>query len=156
MNQTHPTPDELIDYLHGELSPARDAAIHAHLAGCSECAEAREAELSLTEALRAHAKAQERELPSIVVTGIWNAVRRRPASLWERLSASLRPAISLPVAAAIALLLYFGLRGTHGTARAATVDAAYYLDRHATLSAITPFSEDNPVPAALSSDDETP
>ena len=69
MNQTHPTPDELVDYLHGELPAPRSAAIAAHVAGCPECADARDAEVSVTQLLRAHARAQERELPPGVGMG---------------------------------------------------------------------------------------
>ncbi len=31
MNEIHPNIEELVDYMHGELSPERDAAVHAHL-----------------------------------------------------------------------------------------------------------------------------
>ncbi len=153
MNQTHPTPEEIVNYLHGELSPSRDAAIHAHIAGCAECTQARDDELSLTALLRAHAKAQERDLPQGVVASIRAAVAQRPPSLWERLSAAFRPAVAVPVAIAIAAFLYFGVRSMHGTARASTIDASYFIDCHAMQSAATPLSDDDPLPPALTSDD---
>lgn len=149
MNQTHPTPDELVDYLHGELSPARDAAVHGHLAGCAQCCDARDGELSLTEMLRAQARAQERELPPGVVASIRAAIESRPISIWERLRAAFRPAIALPAAAAIALACYLGVSALHTTARANTIDAAYYVDNHATLSSVAPLSDDDPIPRAL-------
>jgi anti-sigma factor RsiW len=154
MNQLHPSSDEIVDYLHGELPPARDAAIHEHLAGCAECAEARDAEISLTEMLRTRANAQERELPASVVANIWEAVRPARASLWERLSVAFRPAVAVPVLAALAAFLYFGLR-THAPAHAATIDAAYYVNSRAALTAATPLSDEDPVPATLTSVDES-
>jgi anti-sigma factor RsiW len=152
MNQTHPTSDELVDYLHGELPAPRSAAIAAHIAGCSECADARAAEVSLTQILRDHALAQERELPSGVVSGIWEQVRNRPPSVWERFSAALRPAFAVPVAIAIAAFLFFSIKVAHGPAHAATIDAGYYVENHAALDAATPLSEDDPIPQALASD----
>ena len=152
MNQTHPTPDELVDYLHGELPAPRSAAIAAHIAGCSECADARAAEVSLTQLLRDHARAQEREVPPGVVFGIWEKLRNSPPSVWERLSTALRPAIAVPVAIAIAAFLFFSIKVAHGPAHAATIDAGYYVENHATLDAATPLSEDDPIPQALASD----
>ncbi len=155
MSEMHPTPDELVDYLHEELPAARSAAIAAHIAGCPECADARDAEASLTKVLRAHALAQERELPPAVVSRIWEQVRSRPPSVWERLSAALRPAIAVPVAIAIAAFLFFSIKVAHGPAHAATIDAGYYLESHATLDAATPLSEDDPIPQTLANDDKT-
>lgn len=152
MNQLHPTSDEIVDYLHGEVSPARDAAIHAHLAGCADCAEIRDSELSLTEMLKAYARAEERELPSGVVATIRAKVQYQPPSLWERLSAAFRPAIAVPVAIAIAAFIYFGFRFAHGPAAASTIDASYYVDSHAALTSTTPLSEDQPVPGTLTDD----
>ncbi|MGC2633821.1 MAG: zf-HC2 domain-containing protein [Candidatus Cybelea sp.] len=152
MNQTHPTSDELVDYLHGELPPPRSAAIAAHIAGCSECADARAAEVSLTQLLRDHALEQERELPPGVVSGIWEKLRNRPPSVWERFSAALRPAIAVPVAIAIAAFLFFSIKVAHGPAHAATIDAGYYVENHAALDAGTPLSEDDPIPQTLAND----
>ena len=155
MSQLHPTPDELVDYLHEELPAARSAAIAAHIAGCPECADTRDAEVSLTQLLRAHARAQERELPSSVVSGIWETVRSRPPSVWERLSAALRPAIAVPVAIAIAAFLFFSIKVAHGPAHAATINAGYYVENYATLDAATPLSEDDPIPQTLANDAKT-
>ena len=152
MSQTHPTPDELVDYLHGELPAARSAAIAAHIAGCPECADARDVEVSLTQILRSHAQAQERELPPSLVSGIWEQVRRRPPSVWERLSAALRPAIAVPVAIAIAAFLFFSIKVAHGPAHAATINAGYYVENYATLDAATPLSQDDPIPQTLAND----
>jgi anti-sigma factor RsiW len=155
MSQIHLTPDELVDYLHGELPATRSAAIAAHIAGCPECADARDAEVSLTQILRAHSQAQERELPASVVSGIWEQVRSRPPSVWERLSAALRPAIAVPVAVAIAAFLFFSIKVAHGPAHAATIDAGYYVENHATLDAATPLSQDDPIPQTLANDVNT-
>jgi anti-sigma factor RsiW len=154
MNQIHPTPDELVDYLHGELPAARNAAIAAHIAGCPECADARDAEVSLTQLVRAHARAQERELPAGVVFGIREKLRSQP-SVWERLRAALRPAIAVPVAIAIAAFLFFSIKVAHGPAHAATISAGYYVESYATLDAATPLSEDDPIPQTLATDAQT-
>ncbi|MFZ1018446.1 MAG: anti-sigma factor [Candidatus Cybelea sp.] len=155
MNQLHPTSEEIVDYLHGELSPARDAAIHAHLAGCSECSEIRDSEISLTEMLRAYARADERELPAGVVATIRGRVQYKPPSLWEQLSAAFRPAVAVPIAIAIAAFIYFGFRLAHGPAVASTIDASYYVESHAALSSTTPLSEDEPIPGTLRDDDQS-
>lgn len=155
MNQTHPTPDEIVDYLHGELSPSRDAAIHAHIAECAECAEARDAEVKITELLRAHARAQERELPSGVLASIRSKIAERPPSLWEQIVAGFRPAVAVPVAIAIAAFIYFGIKTAHRPAQAATIDAAYYVSSYDALSGWQPLSADEPVPQ-LTTNDEAP
>ncbi len=155
MSEMHLTPDELVDYLHGEVPAARSAAIAAHIAGCPECADARDAEASLTKVLRAHAQSQERELPPAVVSRIWEQVRYRPPSVWERLSAALRPAIAVPVAIAVAAFLFFTIQVAHGPALAATINAASYVENHAALDAATPLSEDDPIPQTLANDDST-
>lgn len=155
MNQMHPTSDELVDFLHGELPAARSVAIAAHIAGCSECAAARDAEVSLSELLRAHARAEERELPPGVVAGIRAAVRLERPPMLERWRAAFRPAFVLAAAAAVVLLCYVGFNALRGP-RPTTIDAAYYVDTHATLSAVTPFSADDPAPPIFASSNETP
>ncbi|HVR46731.1 MAG TPA: zf-HC2 domain-containing protein [Candidatus Binatia bacterium] len=155
MNQTHPTPEELVEYLHGELPPPQDAAVHAHLAECSPCARAYEAETSLRELVRAHARSEDRELPYRVVAAIRDAAAERTSPpAWESIRSALRPAILIPAAAALAVALYFGVSGRH-SGEATPINAAYYVNNHAALTATTPFSEDAPMPAMLTSDDQT-
>ncbi len=155
MNPTHPTPEQLVDYLHGELPSPQDAAVHAHLAECSPCAQAYEAETSLRELLRAHSRSEERELPYRVALAIRDAVANATAPpAWERIRAVLRPVVLIPAAAALAVALYFGMSGHHAGG-ATPINAAYYVNDHAALTATTPFSEDAPLPATLTSDDQT-
>ncbi len=154
MSQTHPRPEELTDYVHGALASARDAAVHAHLAECSACARAYEAEAALTEVLRAHARAEERELPDRVVAAVRASVERPPReSIWQSLRGAFRPMVFIPVAAAVAVALYFGVNAWRAAFGATPIDAAYYVNNHAALTAGAPFSEDAPVPAMLTSDD---
>jgi len=154
MNQTHPTLEQIIDHLHGELPDVQDAAVHGHIADCPSCAQARDTEMQLTDLLRAHARAQERDLPQGVLAGIRSAVERTPApSFWERLQAAFRPVVLVPVAAALAAVLYFGLSARHSKAVAAPIDASYYVQNHAALAATTPFSEESAMPALLTSND---
>lgn len=154
MNQTHPTIEQLIDYAHGEVSPQADASIHAHLAACPACADAYDAENQVTELLRSHARAQERELPPGLITAIYaNAKSEPPAPTWfARLTASLHPAAAVPVAAIVALAIYFASSSWHANARSGALDAAYYIENHAALATTMPFEEGNAVPAMLASD----
>lgn len=151
MNETHPTREQLVDFLHGELPARDDAAVHAHVAACGECAQAHADEAALTGLLRTHAAAEERELPESVVANIRAAVAQKPSAL-ERLRSALRPVILVPAAAAVAVALYIGFVTVRAPVRATTIDAAYYVDSHAALSANAPFSEDAPMPAMLTSD----
>jgi anti-sigma factor RsiW len=159
MNEMHPSVDHIVDYLHGELSPAEDAAMHAHLAGCRSCDERRAEEVLLTEALRAGAHAGERELPAAVVAKIRQEIERPNASsVWDVLRAAFRPVLIIPAAAALAFALYLGFGGRHGTTASTpptSIDAAEYVENHAAMAATVPFAEDAP-PATLTSDNETP
>ncbi len=152
IEREHPSPEALTDYAHGELPAADDARVHAHLSGCADCAEAYDGELRLGEILRAHARMEERELPPGLTDAIFANVAGSAPSWWDRIVASLRPAIALPVAAAVVLALYFTL-STHGTARATTIDASYYLEDHAELANSVPFDDESAAPAMLTSDD---
>ncbi|MBV8489204.1 MAG: zf-HC2 domain-containing protein [Candidatus Eremiobacteraeota bacterium] len=156
MNQEHLTTEDLMDYVHGELAASEDARVHAHLSGCSECSDARDAELQLSEILRDHAAVEERELPPGFADGVFDAIRAESAapSMWERLAGVLRPAIALPVAAAIVLGIFFGFVSTHGTARANVIDASYFLEEHAELATTVPFDDGSIAPAELTSNDE--
>jgi predicted anti-sigma-YlaC factor YlaD len=155
MNQTHPPLEQLVEFLHGELPAPQDALVHAHLAACSQCANAYEAEASLTEILRAHATSQERELPGAIAAAIRDAIERpRQARAWEMIRSMLRLVLVIPAAAAIAVALYFGTSAWHHRPAAATpINAAYYVDNHAALTADAPFSEDAPIPVVLTSGD---
>lgn len=138
----HLTNDNLIDYVHNALPPEADAAAHAHIDACAACRDEYTAEVALTEALRAHARAEERELPSMVKAAIWSAIRDARPTWRQHLTAWLRPAIALPVAALLAAALYFGpaLRPGH-TTPAPAIEAAYYLQDHASMNATVPFGE---------------
>ena len=152
MKQKHPSTDTLIDYIHRELSPEDDAAILLHVESCDECRVRYETEARVSEALRLHARNSERELPQGVVNSIWAEIDSAPHSTFgERLRAAFRPVYALPVAAAAAVAIYFGVAAQH-QAPVTTIDAAYYLDDHAALTSTTPFGEGNAVPAQLEND----
>ncbi|HUA07914.1 MAG TPA: zf-HC2 domain-containing protein [Candidatus Acidoferrales bacterium] len=138
----HPTQELLIDYLHGELAPGEDAALLQHLNGCAECRTRYEDEAALSEMLVRYARATECELPAGVRASILDAVEAKP-----RVTPWWRPAISLPIAAALALAVFAGYSTSHH--RVTTIDAAYYLDDHAALTTAVTQSEGNTVPAAL-------
>ncbi|MBV8371814.1 MAG: zf-HC2 domain-containing protein [Candidatus Eremiobacteraeota bacterium] len=155
IDQEHPSLDQLVDYAHGELPTRDDAAVYAHLAGCVPCKEAYDAESRLGELLRDHARAHERDLP----LGLANAIYARAAAEhnssrqwpWERIGTSVRAAIAIPVAAAVALAIYFSANGWHGV-KSDAVDARYYIDNHAALASTTPF-QDSAIPTMLTSEE---
>jgi predicted anti-sigma-YlaC factor YlaD len=136
----HLTNDILLDYVHGELSPAQDASVYTHIEACEACRLEFEAEVALGEMLRANAKIEERELPAAVKADIWERVRNGKPSALNGVFAWFRPAIAIPVAAAIAIAAYFGstYAGPHG---APSIEASYYLQDHAAMNSTIPFSD---------------
>lgn len=152
----HITDEQLIDYLHQALAPEEDAAVHAHLDTCGPCASSYQDEAALTEALRARASAEERDLPSGVVASVWAAVEAsRSRSLLARLMTStwLRPAVFLPLAAVIVMALLI-LPRLGPSAPAQTIDVAYYLQDHAAMGSTMPFADTNVLPASLENDNQ--
>jgi anti-sigma factor RsiW len=145
----HPNHDLLIDYLHGELAPGEDAALLLHLDSCTSCHARYRDEVELSESLRAYARASEREFPAGVRNAIWAAIEsgERAPSWTQRIAGWLHPAVAFPIAAVLVLAAFlgFGSSARHST----TIDAAYYLDDHAAVTSAVPFSQGNPVPAAL-------
>ncbi len=148
----HATNEQLIDYIHGQLTPKEDANIHAHLADCSRCRDDYETEVQLSEMLRNQAALEEVELPSIVKANIWAAVRASEPSSVERWRLFLRPLYALPVAAALILGFLFGPGYLHRSGPAPTIDAAYFLEDHSAMNSVVPFADHS---GATSSDFET-
>ncbi|HTV94330.1 MAG TPA: anti-sigma factor [Verrucomicrobiae bacterium] len=146
----HLTQEQLIDYLHGELAPGEDAGVLLHLEGCDPCRAQYEEEATLTESLRSFARTSERELPAGVRASILSAVEASQSQPgWTaRITGWLRPAVAIPVAAAIAIAVFAGYGSAVHSGRT-TIDAAYYLDDHAALTSAVPFNEGNTVPTAL-------
>lgn len=152
MNDRHPSLDRLIDYLHDELSPSDDAAIHAHVSACAACSAARDREVALSELLRRHAAAAERDMPPGLRTAILAnaqpgrpfARRWAPANLW-------RTVIGVPLAAAAALAIYVAT--TAPNASNAALDASSYVNYHAALSSTAPFQGGEPLAAQLTADE---
>ncbi len=103
----HLTSDLLIDYLHHELGPADDARVLAHLEMCEECKPELNVEATITDRLRAIARAEELELP----LGMQSAIMARIADLqpnpWQSLRRFLRPIVIVPFAAAVAAGAFF-------------------------------------------------
>ncbi len=129
--------ETLIDYLHGALTDADDAAVLAHLETCAACRAAHDAEAAFGEALRAAAVAEELEFPSLVKAHVWAAVRESRPPFLERLRAW-GPRIAVPVAAAVALAAYFGTPLRHPAA-VAGVQASFFLDEHDAAAQQNPF-----------------
>jgi predicted anti-sigma-YlaC factor YlaD len=136
----HPSNDILLDYVHGELAPAQDAAVYAHIEQCPACRSEYDAEIAISEMLRKQASADERELPSAVKAEIWERVRNGQPSLWSRTFGWMRPAVAIPVAAAIALAAYFGTTYI-GPQGAPSIEASYYLQDHAAMNSTIPFND---------------
>lgn len=150
MNESHVTADEIFDYLHGELPVAKDAAVAMHLAECRTCADAREAEVALSEMVRAVAHKQERAVPSSVMSSI-RAAAERPQKAMRPIW-FMRPAVVLPVALAAGLVIWLGIRTSAIVQPRTTIAAAYLVDHHTMTSAIAPFADDAPVPPVFASD----
>jgi anti-sigma factor RsiW len=127
---THYDQDLLIDYLHGALEPATDAAVFTHLETCAECRAARDMELAIGDALRTAARSEALELPSMVKARVWEAVRGQKPTLLDRLRSPWGPAIAVPIAAAVALGAYFGTPVLRGGGTPPGIAASYYLDEH--------------------------
>ncbi len=139
----HYSDDDLIDYLHGELTDAVDVRVHAHLLECSDCRTRYDAEARLTELLQASPLAAERELPALIRAQVWAAIREAEPTLLDRIRVFVRPVVAVPLAAMVALSLYVGIPGLHGdrAANAPTVAAAYYFEEHAAEGQENPLAD---------------
>jgi anti-sigma factor RsiW len=139
----HYNDDILDDYLHGELGPERDAAIHAHLEKCTPCCARFEQAASVRDLLRASVLAEEREFHSIIKARVWEVIRNAPPppSFADRLRTLWRPMIAVPVAAAIAIFAYMGVPVVHGTTAPAGVAATYLLEEHAAVASENPLAD---------------
>jgi predicted anti-sigma-YlaC factor YlaD len=125
----HYSSEILSDYLHRALSPAADSAVLTHLDVCGDCRRRFDDEAAIGDALRAAARADEREFPSMVKARVWDAVRRERPTLLDRLHSRWATALAVPVAAMVALAVYFGTPILQ-SAGPPTVSASYYLDEH--------------------------
>ena len=148
--KSHPSQEQLIDYLHRELAPDEDAALLLHLEGCVTCSQRYQDEAGISESLRAFARASERELPAGVRASIWSAIEssERTPTWTDRLRNWLRPVVAVPVAAAFVVVALAGYESNLHRG-GPTIDAAYYLDDHAALTSAVPFNEGTIVPTAL-------
>jgi anti-sigma factor RsiW len=154
MINDHPSSEMLLDYVHGELPAHQDAAVHAHLAVCSSCSGAYDEEMRLGELLRAHARAEERELPpGFGARVIAAATASPPARAWWQ-APIFRPAYVLPAAAGIVLALYLGFSAFGGPAKTTTVGATYYIESHAALATDAPFAEGASLPVSFAANDD--
>jgi predicted anti-sigma-YlaC factor YlaD len=138
----HYTDDDLIDYLHGEVSDEVDARIHAHLARCIDCSSRYDAEAAVGERLRASALAEARPFPPLIRAQVWAAIRAAQPTPLERLLAFINPIVAVPLAVALALLMYFSVPIVRGDrATAPTVAAAYYFEEHAAEGLENPLAD---------------
>jgi anti-sigma factor RsiW len=139
----HITDDDLIDYLHDEVSDALGLRIHDHLAGCGSCRARCDDEAAVGEMLRSSALASERELPGLVRAQVWAAVRDMEPTFFDRVRGVLTPFVAVPLAAMLALVLYLGvpvIRGAHATG-APSVAAVYYFEEHAAEAQENPLAD---------------
>jgi predicted anti-sigma-YlaC factor YlaD len=138
----HFTDDDLIDYLHREVADEVDARIHAHLAHCSDCSARYDNEAAVGELLRASALAEERAFPPMIRANVWAAIRAARPTPLERIRAFISPVVAVPLAAALALLMYFSVPIVRGDrATAPTVAAAYYFEEHAAQGLENPLAD---------------
>jgi predicted anti-sigma-YlaC factor YlaD len=138
----HFTDDDLIDYLHGEVSDEVDARIHAHLAHCGDCSTRFDNEAAVGEMLRSSALAEERPFPPLIRAQVWAAIRAAQPTPLERIRAFINPVVAVPIAAVLALLMYFSVPIVRGDrATAPTVAAAYYFEEHAAEGLENPLAD---------------
>jgi predicted anti-sigma-YlaC factor YlaD len=137
----HYNADILEDYLHGALGPERDADIHAHLEGCAECRTRYDEAASVRDWLRAAARAEEREFPSIIKARVWEAVRVAKPTWLDRVRAAWRPMIAVPVAAIIAVCAYVSIPAVQGAHAAPGVAASYLMEEHAAVASENPLAD---------------
>ena len=137
----HLSPDILIDYMHHELPPSEDAKVLAHLEACAVCVRELDIEASITERLRASARAEALELP----LGMRSAIVARIASLtpspWERVSAVFRPVVLLPVAAVLTAVAIFLGPNLQPQPPNAALPVSYYLQQYAVHSQQNPLAD---------------
>jgi hypothetical protein len=150
---THYDRETLIDYLHGALTPDADAAAFTHLRDCAACNAVYDEEAALGEALRAAARSEELEFPSLVTARVWDALRREKPSWTERLRSVWGPRVAVPVAAAVALAAYFGSGPIWTRQPAPGIEAAFYLDEHNAQTQQNPFGP-GASPAVYSADSQ--
>ncbi len=157
MNTSHLSLDRLVDYTRGELSERDDADIHAHLAECNDCARAHESERRLVDLLKAHARAEERELPP----GLTTAIRARAADdradrprwSWHRLPASFGAFAAAGIAAVLAVAFILAFTIPRSAPSNGTVEASAYMANHAALASTMPFEDGTNAPVMLTSDE---
>jgi len=138
MSTPHYDRETLTDYLHGALEPDADAAVFAHLEHCTACEAVHGEETALGEALRAAARADELEFPSMIKARVWDAIRHAQPSWLDRLRAW-GPRLAVPVAAVIALGAYLGTPVWRSATQPIGVTAAFYLDEHNAEAQQNPF-----------------
>lgn len=131
----------LIDYLHHELSPSEDAEVLAHLQSCQACTQELNIEASITDRLRATARAAQMEMPAGMRSAIMARIAEQRPNPWEALRAWLRPLVVVPVAAAVAtaaFLLGPALSPAPSTNR---VPVSYYLQQYAAHAQQNPLAD---------------
>jgi predicted anti-sigma-YlaC factor YlaD len=147
----HLSLETLIDYIHGELTPEADAAVHLHLTSCPACREEYDAEVQVGEALRAVLRAQDIEFPSIVAARTWERIRNARTGPLASLAILLRPVVAVPLVLAIGFGAYFATPLGHAPKHDRTINASYYLEQHAGQEAADPLAERGPVQVMESS-----
>lgn len=121
----------IIDYAHGELDAATDAAVFEHLQTCAACKAESQAETTLTESLRI-AYSEELELPTSVLAMVRQRVRgERAPALLGSFRVWLRPAVLGPAAAMILLIAGAARYGqVHTSQNMPQVSADYLVRQH--------------------------
>ncbi|MBC5825819.1 MAG: zf-HC2 domain-containing protein [Candidatus Eremiobacteraeota bacterium] len=131
----------IIDYQHGELEPALDGAVHAHVQSCKDCHDALDLERTLSDSLRT-ALHSDRELPMTVVAAVRQAMHGQAApSFGDRLAALLRPAILAPMAVIVAVVAFGSLHNGQNRPTGPTLSATYFVRQHVARTLGSPSSD---------------
>lgn len=137
----HCTSELIDDYLSRELEPERDADVHTHLEACAECRARYEEAAVVRDWMRAAARAEEREFPPEIAVRLGAEIRSAAPSPLERLREFWRPMFALPVGAAVAAAIAFGLFASRPSNAPLRVAAAYYLQAHNAQAAANPLAD---------------
>ena len=140
MMTKHLTSETLIDYLHRELSPPEDARVLAHLEECADCTRELNAEASITEQLRATARASELELPLGMRSAIMARIASQDTAQPGLLRRWLSPILLVPLAAAVAAAAFF-FSPVGQPAQNAALPVSYYIEQHAAGAQESPLSD---------------
>jgi len=133
--------DTIIDYLHHELAPGDDAEVLAHLEACADCTAELNVEASITDRMRAAARAEELEVPSGLRSAILTRIAGQRRGLLESLRGWVQPLVFVPVAAAVAAAAIFFFPAHTPPSSQSGLPVSFYLQQYAVHAQQNPLAD---------------